>query len=86
VTPEMIRRGIYLARVRKGWSQRETAEACDVWTTQVADWEAGRVKPGLEHLCKLNAVLEMGLRFDGDLLDRLEAEGMLTVTTTQKAA
>lgn len=58
-----------LARTKRGWSQRQLAEAAGVPTSTIGKIESGRRQPSLPTLCRLVAAADLDLRFRLDVYD-----------------
>ncbi len=46
-------------RLKRGWTQKELAEALGVARASISHWETGRVPPSLHMLCEVRAALEV---------------------------
>lgn len=58
-----------LTRAKRGWSQRQLAEAAGVPTSTIGKIESGTRQPSLPTLCRLVAAADLDLRFRLDAYD-----------------
>lgn len=50
---------IALARLEKGWTQKQLGDAIGVDSSQIAQWETGKRNPKIDALMKLGSALDV---------------------------